>query len=166
MDQFKFNVTGSSEKTKLAKRKLLSDLNKVFDPLGFLGPVLIRGKIFLQQLWQLKIDWDEQLESSIQVRWKDYYCGLQSLKELSIPRKCKPNPGGIVHVHGFSDASIEAYGACIYSQFRPVRKMAKIPRLELSGALLLVQLASKVADSWNIGLETFYLWTDSMIVLG
>ncbi|XP_025201851.1 uncharacterized protein LOC112599258 [Melanaphis sacchari] len=43
---------------------------------------------------------------------------------------------------------------------------ASIPRLELSGALLLAQLSAKVADSWNINCETIHLWTDSMIVLG
>jgi len=182
-DQFKFNVTASPEQTKLTKRKLLSDLNKVFDPLGFLGPVLIRGKIFLQQLWQLKIDWDEQLDRGIQERWKAYYGGLQLLKELAIPRKCKPNTSETVQVHGFSDASMEAYGACIYIRSLDQRgewhgrllcsrtrvaplKGTTIPRMELSGALLLVQLAGKVAESWNIELQSFYFWTDSMITLG
>jgi hypothetical protein len=64
----------------LIKRELLSDLNKVFDPLGFLGPVLIIGKIFLQQLWQLKINWNEKLGAEIQEKWKNYYSGLELLK--------------------------------------------------------------------------------------
>jgi len=58
------------DRSNLTKRKLLSDLNKVFDPLGFLGPVLIIGKIFLQQLWQLKRNWDDQLEVDMQDKWK------------------------------------------------------------------------------------------------
>lgn len=182
-DQFKFNVTIPADRSNLTKRKLLSDLNRVFDPLGFLGPVLIKGKIFLQHLWQLKIDWDEQLESEIQERWKLYYAGLEYLKQLNIPRKSKPYASDRVEIHGFSDASMEAYGACVYirsldkngkwnsrllcsrSRVAPL-KGATIPRLELSGALLLAQLVEKVADSWNIKCETFYLWTDSTIVLG
>jgi len=59
VDQFRFSITIPVDRENLTKRKLLSDLNKVFVPLGFLGPVLITGKIFLQQLWQLKINWDE-----------------------------------------------------------------------------------------------------------
>ena len=43
------------------KRTLLADLNRVFDPLGFLAPILISGKIFIQQLWQLQLDWDTVL---------------------------------------------------------------------------------------------------------
>ncbi|XP_060836335.1 uncharacterized protein LOC132918997 [Rhopalosiphum padi] len=46
VDQFRFNITIPVDRSNLTKRKLLSDLNKVFDPLGFLGPVLIIGKIF------------------------------------------------------------------------------------------------------------------------
>ncbi|XP_008181657.1 uncharacterized protein LOC103309000 [Acyrthosiphon pisum] len=183
VDQFRFSIAILADRANLTKRKLLSDLNKVFDPLGFLGPVLITGKIFLQQLWQLKINWDEELEVDIQEKWKAYYAGLESLKRLTIPRKCKPQPSDKVEVHGFCDASMEAYGACMYirsldnsskwhsrflcskSRVAPL-KGATIPRLELSGALLLAQLATKVADSWGIDKATIYLWTDSTIVLG
>lgn len=119
----------------------------------------------------------------IQEKWKAYYAGLESLKRLTIPRKCKPHPSDKVEVHGFCDASMEAYGACMYirsldktskwhSRFLcsksrvALLKGATIPRLELSGALLLAQLATKVADSWGIDSATIYLWTDSTIVLG
>jgi len=53
---------------KVTKTTLLLDLNKVFDPLGFLAPVLIKGKIFIQQLWQLKLDWDMPLQDDITKR--------------------------------------------------------------------------------------------------
>lgn len=37
--------------------------------------------------------------------------------------------------------------------------------MELSGALLLVQLADKVAKAWNLKVQGFRFWTDSMVVL-
>lgn len=52
----------------MTKRTLWSDMNRVHDPLGFLTPVLITGKIFIQQLWILKIDWDMKLPIDIQQR--------------------------------------------------------------------------------------------------
>ncbi|CAI6371089.1 unnamed protein product [Macrosiphum euphorbiae] len=183
LDQFKFNIAIPLDRVTLTKRKLLSELNRVFDPLGFLGPVLIKGKIFLQHLWQKKIDWDAPLQADIQEKWRKYYSGLELLKELCIHRKCKFQSGDQLEVHGFCDASIEAYGACIYirsldhqgtwqsrllcskTRVAPL-KSTTIPRLELSGALLLAQLAAKVADSWSIKCEAIHLWTDSMIVLG
>ncbi|XP_050064280.1 uncharacterized protein LOC126553152 [Aphis gossypii] len=163
-DQFKFNISIPLDRMNLTKRKLLSELNKVFDPLA-------------------KINWDAPLQVDIQEKWKKYYSGLESLKELSIDRKCKVQSGELFEIHGFCDASMEAYGACLYirssdqqgiwhsrllcskTRVAPL-KVATIPRLELSGALLLAQLAAKVADSWNINCETIHLWTDSMIVLG
>ncbi|XP_050431415.1 uncharacterized protein LOC126839984 [Adelges cooleyi] len=183
IDDFRFNIIAISRDTKLTKRTLLSQLNRIFDPLGFLSPVLVKGKIFLKQLWQLKVDWDSPLQEELQKRWRLYYSELEKLKELSIPRKCIYNANALVELHGFCDASMEAYGACIYvrslgydgkwhaqllcskTRVAPLKGVT-IPRLELNGAVLLVQLAYKVAESWKIDVQSFKLWTDSMIVLG
>ncbi|XP_060864276.1 uncharacterized protein LOC132940560 [Metopolophium dirhodum] len=54
-DEFRFFVQHNPTRARSTKILLLSDLNRIFDPLGFLSPVLIKVKIFLQQLWQLKI---------------------------------------------------------------------------------------------------------------
>lgn len=116
-DDFRFYVTRTVDVDKVTKRTLLSDLNKVFDPLGFLAPVIIKGKIFLQQLWQLKIDWDTPLQNDIKQRWQQYYTQIEDLKDLSIPRKVKPGTADMFELHGFCDASIEAYGACVYVRY-------------------------------------------------
>lgn len=85
-DVFLFNVTDSQRKFKLTKRMLLLDLNRVFDPLGFLTPILIKGKIFLQQLCQIKADWDTILSIEMQEKWNIYYMELKTLQNLTIPR--------------------------------------------------------------------------------
>lgn len=162
---------------------LLSDLNRIFDPLGFLSPVLVRGKIFIQQLWQLKVQWNNPLPENLANRWKQFYLELSKLDSLPIPRKFIPNLGTKFEVHGFCDASQEAYGAVVYirsygndggvySQLLCARtrvaplKGSTIPRLELSGALTLARLALKVAEAWKLEVKDFYLWTDSTVVLG
>lgn len=113
-DEFMFQVVPIPKRAQATKRKLLSDLNKIFDPLGFLTPVLIKGKIFLQQLWQLKIDWDKPLPNKMKTKWELFYQELEQLGSMSIPRKCKPYSSKRIELHGFCDASHEAYGACIY----------------------------------------------------
>lgn len=47
--RYKFEVNATS--AILTKRVVLSSTAKLFDPLGFLLPVIIQAKIFLQKLW-------------------------------------------------------------------------------------------------------------------
>ena len=173
-DEFHFQITDVPENCKLTKRTLLSQLNKIFDPLGFLAPILVKGKIFLKQLWQLKIDWDTPLQEDLQRKWCSYYEDLQILKNLSIPRKGIFSISQKIEMHGFCDASLEAYGACIYvrslghdgtwhsqllcskTRVAPLKGIT-IPRLELNGAHLLVQLVVKISDAWKISPQEFQL---------
>lgn len=182
-DEFRFYVTKAMDPDKVTKRTLLSDLNKIFDPLGFLAPVLIKGKIFLQQLWQLKIEWDSPLPTDLASRWERFYQELKELSSMSIPRKCIPHMSLQVEIHGFCDTSEEAYGAamfvrskgkmgrwhsrllCARTRVAPL-KGSTIPRLELNGALTLAQLAKKTAEAWELRINDIHLWTDSMVVLG
>jgi len=64
-DEFHFNIAVDSTRSRCTKRTLLSDLNRVFDPLGFLTRVLINGKIFMQQIWALKVEWDSPLSTDV-----------------------------------------------------------------------------------------------------
>lgn len=54
-DCFCFALKPRNPPRKMTKRTLLSDINRIYDPLGFMTPILISGKIFVQQLWVLKI---------------------------------------------------------------------------------------------------------------
>lgn len=56
----KFNITGA-----ITKRTILSNIAKLFDPLGFLSPIIITAKILMQELWTLKLNWDDPLPESI-----------------------------------------------------------------------------------------------------
>ncbi|XP_033359916.1 uncharacterized protein LOC117238812 [Bombus vosnesenskii] len=85
-------------------------------------------------------------------------------------------------IHGFCDASEKAYGACVYlrsinsdghiqtqlftarSKVAPLKSLT-IPRLGLSGALLLTSLMSVVSKSLTINVSRIMYWTDSTIVL-
>jgi len=145
----------------MTKRSLLSDINSVYDPIGLITPILIKGKIFLQQLWSLKIDWDEVLSDDICSRWTNFYSSLHQLVELSIPRKVLLADVVTIQIHGFCDASQLAFGACVYvisiardgrvyvhlytskSRVAPM-KTTTIPRLELCGAVILSELVVEV----------------------
>lgn len=43
---------------RITKRTVTSDLARIFDPLGILSPIIVTAKMFIQELWELKLDWD------------------------------------------------------------------------------------------------------------
>lgn len=47
-------------------RTLLSDLSCLFNSLGYLSPVLLKGKIFLQQTWAIKVNCGTPLQEELQ----------------------------------------------------------------------------------------------------
>ncbi|XP_069166153.1 uncharacterized protein [Procambarus clarkii] len=53
--------------TNLTMRKLLSQVSKSFDPLS---PILIIGKLIMQECWQQKISWDDLLTPTLQEKWQ------------------------------------------------------------------------------------------------
>lgn len=113
-DTLQCKVKNANETRVQTKRDLLSSLNSVFDPLGFLGPTLIKGKIFLQELSQIKMGWDDTLSEDFQTRWRRFLDDLATARQIMIPRSVKVCLSKEVELHGFSDASQSAYGSCIY----------------------------------------------------
>ena len=53
------------ENIALTKRKFLSKIPKLFDPLAFVTPVVVRAKILMQEVWISGIDCDDQLPENI-----------------------------------------------------------------------------------------------------
>ena len=47
-----FNVETSNYQDHVTKRKVLSVIASLYDPLGLLLPVLVKGKIIMQILWK------------------------------------------------------------------------------------------------------------------
>ncbi|GFY17418.1 CCHC-type domain-containing protein [Trichonephila clavipes] len=57
------------EKKKITKRKILSLVSRVFDPIGFLAPVMIQLKILLQATWKTKEAWDDEVNDEIRKKF-------------------------------------------------------------------------------------------------
>lgn len=184
-DRLHYKVQVMEPLTRMTKRNIVSEISRLFDPLGLVGPVIVKAKIFIQQLWKLKVSWDESLPIEYHTAWERYRKELLNIGELNIPRRVILSSAVQFHeLHIFCDASQAAYGACAYirtssqsgeihsqlliakSRVSPL-KTVTMPRLELCAALLGSKLMAVVVQSLKDILEfdRILLWSDSMIVL-
>lgn len=182
-DWFSFKLTLDNTKKPFTKRRIVSETARIFDPLGWLAPCIVKAKILVQQLWLLPIGWDDGVPDEIEQEWFNLRSQLTDCDKINIPRwiryssKCQNTS-----LHGFADASEEAYAAVVYlctelngtihvslvtakTKVAPLKKIT-IPHLELSAAQLLAKLMTKVRKALKIDNMSIYAWTDSMVVLG
>ena len=101
---------------KLTKRSILSNISKLYDPLGLASAVTIKAKVALQEIWKSKqFDWDDLLPKKTGDTWKGLFEEIENLKEVEFPRCLQPEiVVGSPELHVFSDASQTAYGAVAY----------------------------------------------------
>ncbi|GFX58716.1 DUF5641 domain-containing protein [Trichonephila clavipes] len=103
-----------SDKVNFSKRDVLSEIARLYDPLGLIGPIVTKAKIFIQELWKIKLDWSEQLPPYAVEEWMNFYQKLWKVDNFKIPR-CILLPATIrIEIHGFSDALERAYAAVVY----------------------------------------------------
>ena len=99
------------------KRSVLKQVASVFDPMGLLSPVLLKGKIFIQSLWNKNLDWDDALSSEDISVWNAVSSDLSKLPEHQISRCIALNENvntGRYILLCFCDASTHAYAATVY----------------------------------------------------
>ena len=110
------SVAEFPEIENLTKRLLVSDIAKMFDVLGWFSPSIVQIKILLQRVWELKVGWDDLLPPEIKDTWLCWRMELTLLSDRAIPHCHFPKQVYIqsVQLHGFSDASEEAYSGVVY----------------------------------------------------
>ena len=68
-----------------SKRDVVNLIGHFYDPLGFLVPVVVKFKIFMQSLYEARIGWDETLLRSLMSQWSNLVADLAEAQPLSIP---------------------------------------------------------------------------------
>lgn len=175
-DALKFKIDTFVMVLRATKRNILSLTSKLFDPFGLLSSIVIRGKIPLQELWLNKLDWDESIPQQLETEWNKLKETLSRMEEISIPRYVFNNPMSPIQLHGFADASMRAYGACVYIRSNTVEgykvslltskfKTKTLPRLKLCAAHLLADLCHRIKPLLKINIERIVYWSDSEITL-
>lgn len=190
-DVFQFKIKHSTSNETLTKRTIVSDIARLYDPMGFLSPIIVIAKILIQRLWKSKLDWDTQIVDDtdnglhLASDWKSFQNDLINIEKINIPRWINTDSSCKIELHGFSDASEDAFGVAFYirsessesstkivktnlvfskTRVAPVAK-ATVPKLELSAAHLMSKLLPKVTEAHNVDIGNCFLWCDSMIAL-
>ncbi|XP_037959094.1 uncharacterized protein LOC119688490 [Teleopsis dalmanni] len=112
-DKFLFTFVPCQDSKRVTKRSVLSVIARFYDPLGLVGPLISKAKIFLQCLWKHTLDWDESLPNQLHTAWTDLYNRLHITQKLEFPRYVSLLNAAL-ELHAFCDASMNAYGVCIY----------------------------------------------------
>ena len=161
-------------------------LSSIYDPLGLGTPFLLKGRLIIQQLCRVRLEWNEPIDERSSYVWLKWKNTLVVMENISIPRCYKPTDfGQIVEytLHQFSDASDTGYGQTSYlrminenrdvhccfifgkSRVAPV-KYVSIPKLELTVATLSVKVSDMLRKELDIPVASEEIWTLSQVVLG
>ena len=149
----------------ITKRRLLSQLSSIFDPLGFVSPVVLSGKLLLKDICRSRKKWDESLTETELQRWFEWKRNLCTLKSICVPQCLKPSFEILnIQLQAISDASEKENGCAVYTGFISVDNqivcllvIAKariapfnamtIPRHELTAATFAVRLTEKIGSA-------------------
>lgn len=183
-DEFSFQFKLTQE--GCTKRTMLSTIARIFDPIGFLGPVLLYTKCLIKELWSKEIGWDEPPPEEITKKFEMFVAELHLLSDHAIPRHVNIEKNCTIWLVGFCDGSNAGYGAVVYirvsdpngivsvnlfaakSRVTPIKKCLTTPRIELSSACLLSNLIRSVKSSitQRISIDRIVAFSDSTITLG
>ncbi|XP_064100721.1 uncharacterized protein LOC135211335 [Macrobrachium nipponense] len=168
------------EEAPLTKWLHLSNLSKVFDPLGLFAPIIIRAKVLMQKVWKLFKRWDEIFPPELQEEWSKIKEDLENISYQEFPR-FTANRGTNYSLHIFCDASEKAYGAAAYLMdlheganlvFSKARvaslKKKSIPQLELTANYSAVKIADyfrTVFTTDGVKITDTVIWSDSKVAL-
>ena len=165
------------------KRGILSAVSSLYDPMGFVCPVVLEAKKILQRLWKLNLRLDDLIPEDLQSLWNEWKCKLAVLSQVQVPR-CHLIDSTVVNIslHLFSDASEDGYGMCSYLRFvyacgtvrcsfligrsrsSPVRPIS-IPRLELQAVTMSVKMYRVLVDELTYKISNATFWSDSQTKL-
>ena len=149
----------SSVKTDkpFTKRRVLSVVSALFDPLGFLALFILPVKVLLQEFWRQNIDWDVEIPQRELDVWQKWLLSLPQLSKIRIPRCYFVTriTFRTFKLHLFCDASEVAYSVSAYLRIvddqgdvhcnfvmgkcckSPIKRPT-IPRLELLASVMAV----------------------------
>ncbi|XP_070562160.1 uncharacterized protein [Ptychodera flava] len=166
----------------VTKREVAQITAGLFDPYGYLSPVLVKAKLFIQELWKRKLDWDEPLGDDLIKQWSPIATDLRAGSHVTFSRRYFTEGTNLRdehELHVFADASTKAFGASVYLRYKgqtalimaktrvaPTKELT-LPQLELMAALIGSKLLRFTYDALKdkVNITRRFLWSDNQSVI-
>ncbi len=87
-DKLEFDLSKwSSDLTeaKVTKRFILSQIAKLFDPLGIVSPITVLAKALFRELCVEKLNWDDELPEERKDQWNKWVSDFKNIDKISVP---------------------------------------------------------------------------------
>lgn len=176
-DQLMLPSLGTTQ-NPLTKRTIVREVAKIFDPLGLICPVTVRGKIFIQKLWKSNLAWDERIPEHLSKEWQAISADVRFLVDhFSVKRCLHCRKDASLHI--FADASSKCYGAVAYfvsgaevdfllakTRLAPMNPPT-LPQMELTAVTIAARMARFLLTTFSeeVDISRVYLWSDSQITI-
>ncbi|KIH61600.1 Pao retrotransposon peptidase [Ancylostoma duodenale] len=163
---------------KITKRMILHANASIYDPLGWMSPLLIRNKSFFQSLWKNNYEWDDILDEDDQEQWRKLRNSTAGFTK-EIPRKVAHKQEKQT-LFVFSDARVLAMAACVYiknnesqhllvakTKLPSIKGVHTIPKIEINALTIATRLALTTYEELKrtVEVQKTYLFSDSEIAL-
>ncbi|KHJ93588.1 hypothetical protein OESDEN_06498 [Oesophagostomum dentatum] len=71
-------------KERLTKRDIVSQLNSIYDPIGVAGPLLIKLKSLMREIYSTGVDWRETIPQQLAQKWNEACEHINDQTKLNI----------------------------------------------------------------------------------
>ena len=169
----------------LTKRMVLSQVNGIYDSLGFASPFTVKAKILMRQLWSgnaRSLGWDDPMPATYRDEWIQFFREVFQMKKIVFTRCIRPTEAaGDPTLVVFSDSSDDDFGACSYlrweldngsfhsslmvskNQITPLCKISTV-RSELSAAVIAKRIRNLLKREYRLKYSKEYFIVDSEII--
>ena len=151
--------------------------------MGLVAPRLLELKLFIQQCWKIKAEWEVLLPAAMDAQFRKLIAECGEIKTINFPRYLWSSGSEIGHyeLHVFCDASKLSFGCTAYlvhkvpgvneSQLIYVRGRVapitahSIPQLELMTTTIGKRAAIFLRKSLDLQITRTVVWTDATTII-